>query len=89
MELADVLDSKSSGSDTVSVRPRSPAPNRKTSKTLRFRGFSVFLFQSIKKFSTIFALPGIEANGTSDGMCDTKNSFPKSVTRVPPTEPTT
>ena len=26
MELADVLDSKSSGSDTVPVRPRSPAP---------------------------------------------------------------
>ena len=29
MELADVLDSKSSGSDTVSVRPRPPAPNTK------------------------------------------------------------
>ena len=29
MELADVLDSKSSGSDTVSVRPRSPAPKKK------------------------------------------------------------
>ena len=28
MELADVLDSKSSGSDTVSVRPRPPAPNQ-------------------------------------------------------------
>ena len=28
MELADVLDSKSSGSDTVSVRPRSPAPKK-------------------------------------------------------------
>lgn len=26
MELADVLDSKSSGSDTVPVRPRPPAP---------------------------------------------------------------
>ena len=29
MELADVLDSKSSGSDTVPVRPRSPAPDTK------------------------------------------------------------
>ena len=33
MELADVLDSKSSGSDTVSVRPRSPAPKTKSSFT--------------------------------------------------------
>ena len=30
MELADVLDSKSSGSDTVPVRPRSPAPRKKS-----------------------------------------------------------
>ena len=30
MELADVLDSKSSGSDTVSVRPRPPAPEKST-----------------------------------------------------------
>ena len=28
MELADVLDSKSSGSDTVRVRPPLPAPKR-------------------------------------------------------------
>ena len=29
MELADVLDSKSSGSDTVRVRPPLPAPSKK------------------------------------------------------------
>ena len=34
MELADVLDSKSSGSDTVSVRPRSPAPEKATDENL-------------------------------------------------------
>ncbi len=33
MELADVLDSKSSGSDTVSVRPRPPAPKNKEGTT--------------------------------------------------------
>ena len=38
MELADVLDSKSSGSDTVSVRPRSPAPKKQRGNSL-----SVFL----------------------------------------------
>ncbi len=32
MELADVLDSKSSGSDTVPVRPRSPAPKKSERK---------------------------------------------------------
>ena len=37
MELADVLDSKSSGSDTVSVRPRSPAP-KKTADEKSFCG---------------------------------------------------
>ena len=30
MELADVLDSKSSGSDTVRVRPPLPAPEKST-----------------------------------------------------------
>ena len=30
MELADVLDSKSSGSDTVRVRPPPPAPEKST-----------------------------------------------------------
>ena len=36
MELADVLDSKSSGSDTVSVRPRSPAPKKEDKHLLVF-----------------------------------------------------
>ncbi len=36
MELADVLDSKSSGSDTVPVRPRSPAPKKSVNLFDRF-----------------------------------------------------
>lgn len=40
MELADVLDSKSSGSDTVPVRPRSPAP--KKSERFYVQTFLVF-----------------------------------------------
>ena len=38
MELADVLDSKSSGSDTVRVRPPPPAPEKRqvSTETCRF-----------------------------------------------------
>ena len=41
MELADVSDSKSDGSDTVSVRPRPPVPKRAVIKP----PFSLFLIQ--------------------------------------------
>ena len=44
MELADVLDSKSSGSDTVRVRPPLPA----LQKTLKFLGaWELFILQMI------------------------------------------
>ena len=44
MELADVLDSKSSGSDTVRVRPPLPAPEKKQPLSGRQR---LFLFNEI------------------------------------------
>ena len=42
MELADVPDSKSGGSDTVRVRPPLPAPLFKSSQTLDTNGFASF-----------------------------------------------
>ncbi len=52
MELADVLDSKSSGSDTVPVRPRSPAPNQKNPNQIFpiGKGFGFFVFLSYDYF---------------------------------------
>ena len=56
MELADVPDSKSGGSDTVPVRPRSPAPNVliENSEFLT-RLFSIFIFY-IKDMSGVITL---------------------------------
>ncbi len=42
MELADVLDSKSSGSDTVPVRPRPPAPTEFVHYVFGLFYFAVF-----------------------------------------------
>ena len=46
MELADVSDSKSDGSDTVSVRPRSPAPASSYDEVFFFFKFNLS-FQNI------------------------------------------
>lgn len=55
MELADVLDSKSSGSDTVPVRPRSPAPKKsERKKRSDFFIFKVyFIFNKLNIYITI------------------------------------
>ena len=44
MELADVLDSKSSGSDTVRVRPPLPAPKKAVSTETAFFVYQLLLF---------------------------------------------
>ncbi len=44
MELADVLDSKSSGSDTVRVRPPLPAPRPDTARYVSYRAGVRFFF---------------------------------------------
>ena len=64
MELADVLDSKSSGSDTVSVRPRSPAPK---DAHLSMRQMCVFLSCEVN----------MKINKTSKLLIEHYNSYPK------------
>ena len=61
MELADVLDSKSSGSDTVPVRPRSPAPTvgAKTSTVLDSRNINkINIFRGVAQLGTFPSAAG-------------------------------
>ena len=50
MELADVPDSKSGGSDTVRVRPPLPAPNRYNPNRIFLIGDGFGLFVFFEKF---------------------------------------
>ena len=50
MELADVPDSKSGGSDTVRVRPPLPAPNRYNPNQIFLIGDGFGLFVFFEKF---------------------------------------
>lgn len=57
MELADVLDSKSSGSDTVPVRPRSPAPKKTAFFVKRVPIFYCIFYKFLHKdFYPIFLI---------------------------------
>ena len=55
MELADVLDSKSSGSDTVRVRPPPPAPNSKNPNLIKWWWGSDLSLLTVQKTEGFFS----------------------------------
>lgn len=71
MELADVLDSKSSGSDTVPVRPRPPAPTEFVHYVFGlfyFVIFYIYIFTSNIKYRPRY-------NATGSNLFDYLSSF--------------
>ena len=64
VELADAMDSKSIGSDTISVRPRSAAPQFAYPRTNSVRGyfFRVFALSLCTRLGKKVSLKCLDAN---------------------------
>lgn len=75
MELADVLDSKSSGSDTVPVRPRPPAPTEFVHYVFGLFYFAIFYTYIYIFISYIKYQPRCNCNGVNALLFDYLSLF--------------
>ena len=77
MELADVLDSKSSGSNTVRVRPPPPAPNQYNPNQIFLIGDGFGLFVFFEEFEDTHFRNGVVKHPESKPRGSKKNKAVK------------